>query len=238
MKKTTAPAGTRVAKAAAPAPKAAKHARAAKAANAATGKALVTKAAFVAAAGADSAVLLSDLRSLVQSARQRLATVANATYRLLCWQIGHRLLRDSLQGGRAAYGKQILATVSQELTAEFGAGFNYTALTRMARFAEWMTDEGILATLSQTLSWSHFVGLLQWYFGMKAHVGVDAESGLVHTVRGTAGSVNDMVVANSLLHGEETVVFADAGYQGAAKRPGARKDVRWHIACVQASASN
>jgi hypothetical protein len=100
------------------------------------------------------------LRTLVRSARQRLATSANATYTLLCWQLGRRLLRDNLQGGRAAYGKQILATVSQELTAEFGAGFNYTSLTRMARFAEWMTNEQILATLSQTLSWSHFVELL------------------------------------------------------------------------------
>lgn len=70
----------------------------------------------------------------------------------------------------------------------------------------------------------------QWFFGMKAHVGVDAETGLVHTVRGTAGSVNDVVVANSLLHGEESVVFADAGYQGAEKRPGARKGVKWQIA--------
>src|SRR5574343_1960671 len=70
----------------------------------------------------------------------------------------------------------------------------------------------------------------QWYFGMKAHVGVDAESGLVHTVVCTSANVNDLVVANSLLHGEESVVFADAGYQGAAKRPGARKGVRWQIA--------
>jgi predicted nuclease of restriction endonuclease-like (RecB) superfamily len=109
---------------------------------------------------ADPALLLSDLRTLVQSARQRLASVANSTFTLLCWQVGRRLLRDELESGRAVYGKQILATVSQELTAEFGAGFNYTALTRMARFAEWMTDEKILATLSQTLSWSHFVQLL------------------------------------------------------------------------------
>ena len=109
---------------------------------------------------ATTSVLLGDLRTLVQSARQRLATAANATYTELCWQIGRRLLRDSLQGGRAAYGKQILATVSQELTSEFGRGFNYTALTRMARFAEWMTDEHILASLSQTLSWSHVVELL------------------------------------------------------------------------------
>jgi IS5 family transposase len=70
----------------------------------------------------------------------------------------------------------------------------------------------------------------QWYFGMKAHVGVDAESGLVHTVRGTAGSVNDVVVANELLHGEETDAFADAGYRGADKRVEAKPGVNWHIA--------
>jgi predicted nuclease of restriction endonuclease-like (RecB) superfamily len=110
--------------------------------------------------GTDEAALLTDLRTLVRSARQRLAASVNAAYTLLCWQLGRRLLRDSLQEGRAAYGKQILATVSQELAAEFGAGFNYTSLTRMARFAEWMTNEEILATLSQTLSWSHFVELL------------------------------------------------------------------------------
>lgn len=151
MKKATVPASRRVVKAATPASKVAK---------AAAGKAMVTKAAATATVESDPSALLSDLRSLVQSARQRLATAANATYTLLCWQIGRRLLRDNLQAGRAAYGKQILATVSQGLTTEFGAGFNYTALTRMARFAEWMTDERILATLSQTLSWSHFVELL------------------------------------------------------------------------------
>ena len=70
----------------------------------------------------------------------------------------------------------------------------------------------------------------QWYFGMKAHIGVDAESGLVHTVRGTSGNVNDVVEANSLLHGDETEAFADAGYQGAHKRPDAKSSVRWNIA--------
>jgi IS5 family transposase len=70
----------------------------------------------------------------------------------------------------------------------------------------------------------------QWFFGMKGHIGVDAESGLVHTVRGTAGSVNDVVEANALLHGEETEAFGDAGYQGAHKRPDAKPGVRWNIA--------
>ena len=70
----------------------------------------------------------------------------------------------------------------------------------------------------------------QWHFGMKAHIGVDAESGLVHTVRGTSGNVNDVVEANTLLHGQETEAFGDAGYQGAHKRPDARPGVRWNIA--------
>jgi IS5 family transposase len=70
----------------------------------------------------------------------------------------------------------------------------------------------------------------QWFFGMKAHIGVDAESGLVHTVRGTAGSVNDVLEANALLHGEESEAFGDAGYQGAGKRADAKPGVRWNIA--------
>ena len=70
----------------------------------------------------------------------------------------------------------------------------------------------------------------QWYFGMKAHIGVDAASGLVHTVRGTAGHVADVTEGNSLLHGEERVVFADAGYQGADKRPDAEQGVYWQVA--------
>ena len=53
----------------------------------------------------------------------------------------------------------------------------------------------------------------QWYFGMKAHIGVDADSGLVHTAEGTAGHVHDITESHSLLHGPEKVVFADAGYR-------------------------
>ena len=70
----------------------------------------------------------------------------------------------------------------------------------------------------------------QWYFGIKAHIGVDAGSGLVHTVRSTAGNMGDFVEANTLLHGEETEVWGDAGYQGAEKRPDAKAGVRWNIA--------
>jgi len=58
----------------------------------------------------------------------------------------------------------------------------------------------------------------QWHFGMKAHIGVDAVSGLVHTVVGTAANVSDISQAANLLHGEESSVHADAGYIGLEKR--------------------
>jgi transposase, IS5 family len=73
----------------------------------------------------------------------------------------------------------------------------------------------------------------QWHFGMKAHLGVDAQSGLVHTVTGTAANVADIAQTHALLHGQEKTGYADAGYLGVEKReeilsqcPG----VEWHVA--------
>jgi IS5 family transposase len=70
----------------------------------------------------------------------------------------------------------------------------------------------------------------QWYFGMKAHVGVDAESSLVHSVIGTAANVADVTKAHELLHGDETVAFGDAGYLGVDQRPEHQGRVEWHVA--------
>ena len=71
----------------------------------------------------------------------------------------------------------------------------------------------------------------QWHFGMKCHIGADADSGLVHTVVGTSANVNDVTQAGALVHGEETDVFADAGYQGVAKREEVQGiKANWHVA--------
>ncbi|WP_445367692.1 IS5 family transposase [Methylomonas sp. BW4-1] len=59
----------------------------------------------------------------------------------------------------------------------------------------------------------------QWFFGSKFHIGVDSETGLVHTLKVTSGNVSDIAEAASLLHGEEQFVHGDAGYQGLGKRP-------------------
>jgi transposase, IS5 family len=70
----------------------------------------------------------------------------------------------------------------------------------------------------------------QVYFGMKAHIGVDAHSGLVHHVLGTAAHISDVTVADHWLHGQEQMVHADAGYQGVAKRPEHHKrPVDWQV---------
>ena len=75
----------------------------------------------------------------------------------------------------------------------------------------------------------------QWHFGMKAHIGVDADSGLVHTVVGTSANAHDVTQASALLHGEESDVFADSGYRGVHKREEVIEDhaqVSWHVAMM------
>lgn len=70
----------------------------------------------------------------------------------------------------------------------------------------------------------------QWCFAMKCHIGVDIESGLVHTVKGTSGAVNDVIEAKIVVRPSDREVYADAGYQGAGKRLDARGDVTWYFA--------
>lgn len=71
----------------------------------------------------------------------------------------------------------------------------------------------------------------QWHFGMKAHIGVDACSGLVHSVETTAANVHDLTPSHLLVHGDEQFVFADAGYTGIEKREEHKnRSVTWHVA--------
>lgn len=73
----------------------------------------------------------------------------------------------------------------------------------------------------------------QWYFGLKAHIGADRDSKLVHTVVVTAANVSDIAKTGELLHGQETQVHADAGYTGVEKRAEIRtleREIDWQIA--------
>lgn len=105
---------------------------------------------------AKNAKLLKDLCLLIDESRQRIAYQCNAELVLLYWNIGERILNDVLFKQRAEYGKQVIETLSSQLTVEYGRGFSLSNLWDMVKFAEIFADKKILQTLSGELGWSHF----------------------------------------------------------------------------------
>ncbi|KYN86535.1 nuclease [Vibrio cidicii] len=101
--------------------------------------------------------LSQEVAALIRSAKQRAAVAINNEITLLYWQVGNRIRQEVLGGGRADYGKQVIATLATELTAQYGKGWSKRNLAQMVKFAEVFTDAHIVQTLSAQLSWSHFV---------------------------------------------------------------------------------
>ena len=104
--------------------------------------------------------LITDLRTLINEARKKVALIVNTDITLLYWHIGKRINEEVLGNQRAEYGKQIVSTVSTQLTKEYGRGFELRNLRRMMQFAELFPDFQIVAPLARQLSWSHFIELL------------------------------------------------------------------------------
>ena len=99
------------------------------------------------------------IASLIETAKSETAVYVNAKVSLLYWSIETIINAEVLEHSRAGYGKEILATLSQELTRNYGKGYSYSALTRMCKVAGCFTRESI-ATLSQQLSYSHLIELV------------------------------------------------------------------------------
>jgi predicted nuclease of restriction endonuclease-like (RecB) superfamily len=108
---------------------------------------------------ADASALVRELSSMIEAAQNQVATVANAALTLLHWHIGNRVTQYVLEGQRGEYGAQIVSTVSRQLAARYGRGFNEKSLRHMLRFAEAFPDLEIVSTASRQLSWSHFMDL-------------------------------------------------------------------------------
>ncbi len=104
--------------------------------------------------------LLTDVRALIEQARDVTARAVNAALVLLYWQVGRRIRTDILREQRASYGEEILPTLSAKLVADFGQGYSERNLARMIRFAEIFPDQQIVGALSQQLGWSHFVEIM------------------------------------------------------------------------------
>jgi predicted nuclease of restriction endonuclease-like (RecB) superfamily len=104
--------------------------------------------------------LIGDIRRLIETARHNVAITVNAGLTILYWQVGNRIRQDILKEKRADYGKEIVVTLSRQLTDDYGNNFNEKNLRRMIQFAEVFPDKEIVVTLSRQLSWSHFVSIL------------------------------------------------------------------------------
>lgn len=109
---------------------------------------------------ATSGRLLTDLRDLILTARRGVARAVDSGLVSLYWQIGQRIRQDILQKERAEYGKEIVVTLSRQLTAEFGRGFEEKNLRRMIQFAEVFPEQSIVVSLVRQLSWTHFLALI------------------------------------------------------------------------------
>ncbi len=105
--------------------------------------------------------LLEDLRSLIETARLRVAVGVNAEMVLLYWRMGTRIRQEIIGADRAAYGQEVMRRLARDLTAAYGTGFSHSNLSRAVRFAEQFPHAETVATLSQQLSWSHFVELVK-----------------------------------------------------------------------------
>lgn len=97
---------------------------------------------------------------IINDAKQEVIVYVNKHANMMFWHIGHFINEDLGYKQYSAYGDKILATLSQRLTALYGKGYTYSAVTRMMKVARIYNEEEMFATLSQTLTWSHFLELI------------------------------------------------------------------------------
>jgi len=104
--------------------------------------------------------LFNEVKQLIEEARSAVGRTINVGMTIMNWNIGRKINEEILKSERAEYGKAIVATLSQLLTEEYGKGYSKSALTRMCKFHNQFEDMQIVATLSQQLSWSHFIEII------------------------------------------------------------------------------
>lgn len=104
--------------------------------------------------------LYEGVTEIIDDARTRVAVYVNSQTSMTFWNVGKYIIDDMDYQTYSAYGQKILATLSQRLMERYGRGYSYSALTRMMKVARLYNDREMFATLSQTLTWSHFVELI------------------------------------------------------------------------------
>jgi DUF1016 N-terminal domain len=103
---------------------------------------------------------VGEIKSLIDQSRRNVAITVNAEITLLYWHIGNRINTEVLKNERAEYGKEIIATLSKELTEEFGSGWRVRHLHHCLQFAQSYQDIQIVHALRAQLSWTHIKSIV------------------------------------------------------------------------------
>lgn len=103
-----------------------------------------------------TSALLYEVKSLIDQSRRRVAVSVNAELTLLYWQVGRAINQNLLANKRADYGKQVVATLAEQLTQTIGKGWGVRQLRTCMQMADVFSDVSIVHTLCAQLSWSHF----------------------------------------------------------------------------------
>ena len=99
--------------------------------------------------------LATDITLLIEESRNTVDITVNTTLVLLYWKIGNRINADILKHKRAEYGKQVIASLTQQLTEKYGKGWDEKTLRHCLRAAETFSEETIVYALRRQLGWTH-----------------------------------------------------------------------------------
>ena len=107
--------------------------------------------------------LVSEIKVLIEQSKQQVSVAINATIAMVYWQAGTRINTEILKQQRAEYGKQIVHTVSTQLTTEYGPGWREKQQSHCLRFAKAINEKEIVYTLCRQLSCCNLIkAILKW----------------------------------------------------------------------------
>jgi predicted nuclease of restriction endonuclease-like (RecB) superfamily len=111
--------------------------------------------------------LVDEISHLIEASRQYVSGLVNHTLTLMYWQIGRRINHELLKNARAEYGKQIVVSLSRQLSDKYGVSFEEKNLRRMMQFATVFEEEKNVVSVTRQLSWAHFIALIPLKDGLK-----------------------------------------------------------------------
>lgn len=158
----------------------------------------------------DVTELLSDLRQIINGARERAAIAVNRELTLMHWHLGDHIRRDILRQERAAYGERIVSSVAEQLEQEYGRGFSRRNLLYMMQFAEVFPDLKIVQSLIAQLGWTHLLLLLPLKDRLKREFYAEMCRLEKWSVRTLRAKIDGMLYERTVLSGKaEQVIDAE-----------------------------